>query len=234
MLRDRTRERRIAPRPLARLAAAIGLLAASFPAWTQPEAQLDQSPETIRLWTDDGLELTLNRNDGTAAALTVGGRHTRLEGVPLLRFEDVVEDPDAPDLLGGGPGAWGMPEAAYEAAADGDAGRWLRVSGGDDARPRRSVRLGQTEPAPLVVSGWCRAQVQGTALGWWNRHLALNANVTYVDGDHMPEVSAYFGQYDHGPQYNRRVICPDKPVAQVGNSGTDPSLLARNGRDDWI
>jgi len=212
------------------LAAAIGLLAASFPAWTQPEANLDESRETIRLWADDGLELTLNRNDGTAAALTVHGRRIRLEGVPVLRFEDVVEDADARDLLGGGPGAWGMPEAAYEEGANGHPGRWLRVSGGEDARPRRSVRVGQTEPAPLVVSGWCQAQVQGMALGWWNRHLALNANVTYVDGDHMPEVSAYFGQYDHGPQFNRRVISPDRPVARVD---LDLSVPAAGGCTAW-
>src|SRR5690606_34098363 len=28
----------------------------------------------------------------------------------------------------------------------------------------------------------------------------------------IPEQSAYFGQYDHGPQFNKRVICPDRPI----------------------
>ncbi|MGB9620538.1 MAG: hypothetical protein ACPL7K_09020, partial [Armatimonadota bacterium] len=68
---------------------------------------------------------------------------------------------------------------------------------------------------PLVLAGWCRYKTHAKAAGWMNSGLALNAYCTYRDGTTMPELSACFGQYDHGPQFSKRVICPDKPLAKI-------------------
>lgn len=172
------------------------------------ESNLRESAGTIRLSTDDGMELSLDRSDGKAKRLRIGGASFPLYA-PLIHFEEVVEDPDAPDLLAGN---WSVPNASVEESANGHPGKWTRVSGADEVRPKTQVQVNQAEAQPLVLSGWCQAHVEGEALGWINRNLALNANVSYADGTKMPEVSAYFGQYEHGPHFNKRVICPDRPI----------------------
>lgn len=118
------------------------------------------APITLR--TEDGLELRLD------------------PAKPLIRFEEVLEVKDAPDVYR--PGA---------------------------------IVLDQSEPTPLILSGRCEYSTKAETAGWMNRWLALNISGTYSDGEQMPEQSAYFGQYNHGPQSNSRVVCPDKPLKQV-------------------
>ena len=180
------------------------------------ESNLRHQGGQVVLHTDDGLAVTLESATGRVVGLAIGTSIAKPEAVPLLRIEEVVETEGAPDLLGASsPAAWGMPDAAAVTDANGFEGHWLRVQGMDTARPRRSVQLDQDVPKPLILSGWCQAKLPQEALGWWNRHLALNAVAHYTDGKAMPELSAHFGQYDHGPQLNRRVICPDRPIATV-------------------
>lgn len=173
------------------------------------ESRIIEGESAIRLLTDDGLELVLGNGDGRAISLSVGRVHSLIQA-PMVRFEEVVEDPDAPDLLADMD--WHAP---VDESVKGHGGKWIRVSGRDGDRPRMRVDVGRLIAGPLVLSGWCQAQVKGEAFGWINRHLALNAVVTYADGECMPEVSAYFGQYDHGPQFNKRIICPDRPIGSV-------------------
>jgi len=197
-----------------------------------PQAQAQESniletPQAITLRTDDGLSLTLNRSKGFATAMAIGERVFQMAQASPIRFEEVVEIPDAPDLLKDrgfqdSPAPWGMSPEAIEEGNSALAGRWLRVSGKEGKIPRRVVRLNQSQAEPLVLSGWCRAEMHTQAAGWMNSHLALNIHGTYSDGDRMPEQSAYFGQYDHGPQFNAKVLCPDKPLASVAITLTAP------------
>jgi len=189
------------------------------PPWTlAQESHLRETAEAITLWTDDGLSLTLDRSTGAAVGLKMGDQAFPLPSIPLVRFEEVLELSDAPDLLDGtllDPGGWNMPLEALEEG-------WLRVPGPEGQLPQRTVELNQAEAQPLILSGSCRAEMKSTASGWMNAHLALNIYGTYTDGEVMPEQSAYFGQYDHGPQFNRKILCPDKPLSHVKITMTYP------------
>ncbi len=204
------------------LAIAIGLAVYAPMATAQREGAVYSGDGGLTISIGNSLALSLDAANGAGVRLSVGGSSMELGMTPLIRFEEVLDDPSAPDLLEGQ--SWGMPEEATEADPAGDGGPWLRVSGEDNLRPKQMVKLEQNEAAPLILSGWCRADLEALALGWWNRHLALNANGVYADGRHMPERSAFFGQYDHGPQFNRVVLCPDAPLDQV-----DLDLSVPNG-----
>lgn len=180
------------------------------------ESGIIEGESAVRLLTDDDLELALRNGDGFGLSLSIG-RVRALIDAPLVRFEEVVEDPDAADLLAGRD--WGAP---IEESANGHPGAWIKVSGQSAQQVPIDVDVNQTEARPLVLSGWCQAQVKGEAFGWINRNMALNADVTYQGGERMPEVSAYFGQYDHGPQFNKRIICPDRPIASLRLGLTSP------------
>lgn len=91
----------------------------------------------------------------------------------------------------------------------------LEVKGAPNIYKPGPIVLDQTEPTPLILSGRCEYSTKAETGGWMNRWLALNISGVYADGEQMPEQSAYFGQYDHGPQFNARVVCPDKPLRQV-------------------
>jgi len=199
------------------IAAFLLSVAASGPeVLAQPECNIKETLKAVVLWDDDGLELALRKSDGAGTDLQVGDTGIPLGATPLIRFEEVVEPEDAPDLLADKSAeAWNVPADTVEETVNGEAGPWLRVSGGTDGKPRRSVEVNQTAPEPLVLSGWAQARTPGEAVGWWSRNLALNAHAVYRDGEQMPEQSAYFGQYDHGPQFNKKVICPDRPIARV-------------------
>ena len=160
------------------------------------EGNVRESPRSFILHTSDGLRLTINRADGSFGSLSIGDRPFLLPSRPLIRFEEVLEIEDAPDVL-----------------AKGFQRGWTKL----DSKGKNShvVQLDQTEPTPLILSGWCRYETSAETSGWMNRNLALNAYGTYTDGETMPEQSAYFGQYNHGPQFNSRVVCPDKPLKQI-------------------
>jgi hypothetical protein len=200
---------------------ALGAFFSTLP-WSAEasESHLREAPQAITLWTEDGLRLTLDRATGQALEMAVGARIFPLSSKPLIRFEEVLEVPNAPDLLGDGsfrdgPGAWEIPEGSLEEAEAAATGRWLRLSGPGKPFARREVELHQEEAQPLILAGWCRAEMHTEAAGWMNAHLALNAYGIYADGSRMPEQSAYFGQYDHGPQFNRKVLCPDRPLDRL-------------------
>ena len=179
------------------------------------ESNIYESKDRIELRTDDDLSLELDRALGDALRLIVGDVEFGFDA-PLIRFEEVVVPPE-PSVLWSGQKAseWNVPPEATEENVNGHQGKWIRVSGKDPSRPKRNVSVNQAEPQPLVLSGRCQARVKGEAFGWFNRHLALNANVIYTDGTRMPEQSAYFGQYDHGPQFSKRIICPDRAIEEV-------------------
>lgn len=187
--------------------------AESFHRW---ESNIEEHQDQIDLWTDDGLLLTLDKSDSSARRLQIGSASFPIHA-PLIRFEEVIESPDASNLLDGSlTKTWNISEDSIEDSANGHPGEWIRVAGSDSDRPRAKVTLNQTQPEPLVLSGWCQARVKGEAFGWWNRNLALNAHIRYPkDAGTMPEQSAYFGQYDHPPQFNKRIICPDRPIQDV-------------------
>lgn len=193
------------------LLAAIFCAAAAAVAFAD-ESDIRQSPGRIDLWTGDGLKMSLDRETGRIAELSAGESAFEFPACPAVRFEEVVEQPGAPDLLAApvsDASKWGVP--ASDVGRDGS----LRVSGSGQSRPRCTVTLNQKEPRPLVLSGSCRLKNGAETGGWMNSSLAINAYATYADGQTMPEQSAYFGQYDHGWQRNSRVICPDRPVRQV-------------------
>lgn len=201
------------------LALGVAFSTLAWPA-TASESNLRETPQTITLWTEDGLHLTLDRATGRALELAAGERGFALPSRPLVRFEEVLEVPQAPDLLGDGsfrdgPGAWEIPEGSLEKAEDPAGSRWLRLAGPGQPFAKRVAALHQTEAQPLILAGWCRAEMHAEASGWMNAHLALNAYGVYADGSRMPEQSAYFGQYDHGPQFNRKILCPDRPLDRL-------------------
>ncbi len=180
--------------PLAMLALSMAVPADT--AALEETAGIRQSARSFTLSTRDGLALTVNRANGWFGSLSIGGSSPLIAPRPMIRFEEVLEVQDAPDLL-----------------TDGFGSGWSKFS--STGRNTRTVILNQTEPTPLILSGWCRYETSGETAGWMNRSLALNAYGTYTDGETMPEQSAYFGQYNHGPQFNSRVICPDKPLKQL-------------------
>ena len=191
------------------------------------ESNIRETAETITLWTDDGLELALRRSDGHLEAVTIDDQQAVRGPAPMLRLEEVMADPPAPDLLGDGDfvdglGAWSTPGGVVEQGPEGIGGHWLKLTGPDRPWAERTLDLSQTDAQPLVVSGRCRSKIQATASGWMNVHLAINTYGTYLDGSTMPEQSAYFGQYDHGPQTNQKILCPDRPLKSLKLMLTTP------------
>lgn len=184
------------------------------------ESNLRQSHEAVTLWTDSGLMMALRRSDGALQELLIGKVRVCAGAGTMVRFEEVAEDPDAPDLLGDGafadgPGGWAAPAGAVEPGPPEIGGHWLRLEGARGESATRDLILDQTEAQPIIASARCRAVTTAAASGWMNQFLALNVYGTYTDGETMPEQSAYFGQYNHGPQPNRKVLCPDRPLRSV-------------------
>lgn len=190
-------------------AALPALLALGVAAQSLAAGDIRETATSLTASTGDGLRLELDRVSGCLSSLRIGGSTYTLSSQPLIRFEEVLEKKGAPDLLDGGL-----------------TGDWTKYA--SSGKNSRIVQLDQKEPTPLVLSGWCRYETKAGASGWMNRNLALNACGIYADGDAMPEQSAYFGQYDHGPQFNSRVICPDQPLKQVEvrRTADDPNSVA--------
>lgn len=157
------------------------------------EYNIHESTRSYSLWTDNGLRLSVSRSNGFINALECGQSITKFPAKPMIRFEEVLEVKDSPNLL-----------------KDIRAGKWVKA----DNSPH-TVRLHQTTAAPLILSGWCRYETKSETAGWMNRFLAVNITGLYTDGEAVPEQSAYFGQYNHGPQFNSKVLCPDKPLESV-------------------
>ena len=192
----------------------------SVTAGQNQESTIQETPKQITLMTGDGLRLSLQRADGTAALLTIGGQEIALPGKPVVHLEEVIEDANAPDLLSDGDfasglGKWTAPRGTVEPDTENVTSKWLKLTGDPRAFAERVVELGQTESQPIVISGRCRTEMHTTACGWMNVHLAIGAYGTYMDGVGMLEQSAYFGQYDHGPQFSRTVLCPDRPLRSL-------------------
>lgn len=187
----------------------IGLaLTLAVPALAQ-EQNMRENARSISLWTETGLGFCVNKSDGSVKSISVGGRDVEVDPVPLLRFEEVIEIPDAPNLLG----QWDKTAWGVDAGDADDA--WLKVPGADTEKPRRTILVDQSQPSPLILSGSCKYEAAGEAEGWMNRWLAINASCKYGDSDSLVEQSVYFGQYNHGPQANSKIICPDRPISSV-------------------
>lgn len=157
------------------------------------ESNIRESTRSYMIWTSDGLRIGIARSNGFISALECGQNISKFTAKPMIRFEEVLEVKDSPNLL-----------------KDSQAGKWVKA----DKSPR-TVQLHQTTATPLILSGWCRYETHSEAAGWMNRFLALTITGTYTDGEVVPEQSAYFGQYNHGPQFNSKVLCPDKPLDRV-------------------
>ncbi len=186
------------------------------------ESLIQSHGDTLVLLTRDGLSLVLDGRDGSAVELTLGETRVPLASKPVVRFEEVVENPASPDLLGSmAPESWGLNPDALERAGEDPSEVRLRIRGGDSAK--RVVSLPPSAAQPLVVSGWCGTRVDAPAVGWLNRSLALNARGVYPDGERMPEVSACFGQYQHDAQFNKCFVCPGRALESVELEITAPS-----------
>lgn len=178
------------------LGIAILVLCMALPAVASERTQecnIRESTRSYTMWTSDGLRIGIARSNGFINAMECGQSSSKFTAKPMLRFEEVTEVKDSPNLL----------KESY-------AGKWVKA----DKSPR-TVQLHQSVATPLILSGWCRYETNGEAAGWMNRFLALNITGTYIDGETIPEQSAYFGQYNHGPQFNSKVLCPDKPLDRV-------------------
>lgn len=170
------------------------------------ECNIRESTRAYTIWTGDGLRISIGRSSGFISSLCLGQSVLRFPARPMIAFEEVLEAKNSPNLLKGSP-----------------AGKWVKAGGSPSI-----VQLHQTQSAPLILSGWCRYETHGDAAGWMNRALALNITGAYTDGEPVPEQSAYFGQYDHGPQFNSKVLCPDKPLdsVEVKLTADDPKSVA--------
>lgn len=190
---------------------------------TARESLIIDRDGAAELRTLDGLGLTIDLTQGGAAALRDGDRTYALPRAPLVRFEEVVADPDAePFQVDMTPSAWGVSDATPDdgktppdTPEGADAAAWMRVDSGQDPRPTMQVRLDQEAPAPVTVSAECAFLPEGSALGWVGRWLAVNVTPTCADGERMTEQGAYFGQYQHGFQPSSTVVCPDRPLAAL-------------------
>ena len=181
---------------------------------TTMESNIIEGKSDFILFTDDGLQLNINKDNGFGVSLKIGKLDTNLGSIPLVKFEEVIENNNAPNLLDGSDFDTQGHNEDEKCSDNG----WYFVLGGDKA-PTQTVSLNQKQPKPLVLSGVCKAELipagSGWAVGWQNKNLALNVYGTYADGQEMPEQSAYFGQYTHGLQFNKKVLCPNRPLSQV-------------------
>ena len=112
---------------------------------SETESQIHRDREKFQLSTLDGFMLILDGRNGGAVQCSSDGRTVKLKGEPMVRFEEVIESPDAPDLLGGMSAKdWGVADEAFEEKAEGLAGPWLKIMG-DKGYPKRTVSIEQEQ-----------------------------------------------------------------------------------------
>ena len=75
-----------------------------------------------------------------------------------------------------------------------------------------TVTLGQTEPMPIVVTGWSKAEdVEGSLDGDYSVYVELQ----YIDGTWLWEQTSDFEPGTHDWQERHLLIVPAKPVRQI-------------------
>ncbi len=78
------------------------------------------------------------------------------------------------------------------------------------------VKLDQTAPRPIVISGWSRAvNVDGAA----DNGYSVYVDVNYADGGHLWGQTACFSVGTHDWEQRRVLLVPDKPVASLTAHG---------------
>ncbi len=162
------------------------------------ESSIHAGSTSYTLHTEDELQLSINRSNGFMSSLGIGKSRLPITPSPMIRFEEVVALRGSRNLLKSKP----------------------------TINKASTVKLNQTQPQPLILSGQCSYRTQTDVAGFMNRGLALNIVGTYTDGEVMSEQSAYFGQYDHKAQFNSKILCPDKPLAQVVVTPTSSDAIS--------
>lgn len=83
--------------------------------------------------------------------------------------------------------------------------------GGAGAGAGQQVEVNQTEPAPLKIAGWSRAEnVQG---GGKPYQYSIYVDLRYTDGEPLYMQLAPFDPGTHDWQYSETIIEPEKPIA---------------------
>ncbi len=99
------------------------------------------------------------------------------------------------------------------------------------------VTLNQAKPAPIVVSGWSRAE---TVDGASDNGYSVYVDVNFTDGDHLWGQTACFSVGTHDWEERSLLLVPEKPVASLtafglfrGHNGTvwfdDLSVVEADG-----
>jgi hypothetical protein len=86
------------------------------------------------------------------------------------------------------------------------------------------VKLDQTAPCPIIISGWSRSEnVDGSS----DNGYSIYVDVNYVDDDHLWGQTGCFSVGTHDWEQRRVLLTPDKPVASLtalglfrGHNGT--------------
>ncbi len=158
----------------------------------------------------------ITQADTTVIPRAVGNDFSALERLKNSGFERGGED-------------WNGWMQAFEAAEAGGRGgtRGLRCTADKpDGQygAGQLVKLDQTVPRPIVLSGWSRAEnVDGTS----DNGYSVYVDVNYTDGDHLWGQTGCFSVGTHDWEQRRVLLVPDKPVASLtvlglfrGHNGT--------------
>lgn len=149
-------------------------------------------------------------------ALPIGSAQAQAAEAELLR-NGSFEGGSGPDGRGGGAPRWQPYEAGY------DIDRSVH-HGGDQAircdnlrvttqrGAHCSVELNQREAAPIIVTGWSRAEsVSGLA----DAHYSLYVDLVYMDGTPLYGQASPFKTGTHGWERARVTVFPAKPVKSM-------------------
>lgn len=92
--------------------------------------------------------------------------------------------------------------------------RCANEPGGAGQGASQTVQVNQTEPRPLKISGWSRAQDVETGGQDWQ--YSIYVDLRYTDGTSLFMRIAPFARGTHDWQYAETIVQPEKPVASAG------------------
>lgn len=108
---------------------------------------------------------------------------------------------------------WTSFEQGYELSSDRRSGatciRCVNATADDRRGATAVVVLNQSEPRPIVVEGYSRAENVG---GFRNNDYSIYLDLTYMDGTPLWGQTAPFSVGTHDWQRRRVLVCPVKPV----------------------
>lgn len=119
---------------------------------------------------------------------------------------------DAMDVLVWSPWGAGFERVEDTAHSGRFSVRCVNEPSGNGQGIGQSVELNQTEPRPIRIAGWSRAEnVQG-AKGW---QYSLYVDFRYADGTSWPMQIAAFSPGSHDWEYAETIAQPEKPLASA-------------------